>query len=72
MDRKTMECPHCGAQIPEGSKLCPQCGKKIRPKMGKLTEEMTDEQIKRIRRPLTVITFIILLIVIYFKYFKNA
>ena len=23
----TMACPHCGAQIPQGSKFCPSCGK---------------------------------------------
>ena len=72
MDRKTVNCPHCGARIPEDSRLCPQCGGKIKPKAGKLWEEMSDEQIRRIRRPLTVITLIILLIVIYFKYFRNV
>ena len=24
----TMGCPHCGVQIPQGSKFCPSCGKK--------------------------------------------
>jgi len=25
--QSTMACPHCGAQIPQGSKFCPSCGK---------------------------------------------
>ncbi|MCY0850038.1 zinc ribbon domain-containing protein [Sulfuracidifex metallicus] len=25
-----MNCPHCGASIPQGTKFCPYCGKEIR------------------------------------------
>ena len=63
---RTKYCPHCDGQIPYDAELCPLCGKKIRPKWG----ELTDEQIKRIRRPLTVILVVVVLIIYYFKYFK--
>ena len=43
---------------------CPVCGKKIRPRLG----ELTDAQIKRIRRPITIVLCIVVAIVLYFKY----
>ena len=61
-----MACPHCKAQIPEGSEICPMCGGKIRPRLGTLT----DEQIKRIRRPISIVLWAVVIIVIYIKYFR--
>ena len=37
---------------------------KIRPRLG----ELTDAQIKRIRRPITIVLCIVVAIVLYFKY----
>ncbi|MGI6239783.1 MAG: hypothetical protein ACOYI5_09190 [Christensenellales bacterium] len=66
-DNKPMtSCTGCNARIPEGSERCPSCGKKIRPQLGTLT----DEQIKRIRRPISIILWIGVALVVYFKYFR--
>ena len=64
--KPTMICPSCKGRIPEGSEVCPECGKKIRPRLGSLT----DEQIKRIKRPLTIILWIVVAIVIYIQYIR--
>ncbi len=64
--RPTMTCPSCQERIPEGSEICPKCGKKIRPRLGSLT----DEQIKRIRRPISIVLWIVVAIVIYFRFFR--
>lgn len=64
--KPTMLCPSCKERIPEGSQICPQCGKKIRPQLGSLT----DEQIKRIKRPISIILWIAVIIVVYFKFFR--
>ncbi len=32
-----MTCPHCGAEIPQDSKFCPQCGRRLVPAEGELT-----------------------------------
>lgn len=66
-DVKMRVCPHCNGKIPEQFTTCPLCGEKIRPKLG----ELTDAEVKRIKRPLTIILCIVLAIVLYFKYFKN-
>ncbi len=64
--RPTMVCPSCSARIPEGSDVCPNCGKKIRPRLGSLT----DEQIKRIKRPISIVLWIVVAIVIYFRFVR--
>ena len=64
--RPTRACPACGERIPEGTEICPKCGKKIRPRLGSLT----DEQIKRIRRPISIVLWIVVAIVAYFKFFR--
>lgn len=65
-NRPTMICPNCKEAIPAGSELCPKCGKKIRPRLGSLT----DEQIKGFKRPLTIIAWIVVIILLYFKFFR--
>ena len=65
MENSNMKfCPHCDARIPAECEVCPVCGKKIRSRLG----ELTDAQIKRIRRPITIVLCIVVAIVLYFKY----
>lgn len=64
--KPTFACPSCGERIPEGTEVCPKCGKKIRPRLGSLT----DEQIKRIRRPISIVLWIVVAIVVYFRFFR--
>lgn len=40
-----MNCPNCGADIPEASKFCPQCGNEIK-KETQSDDLMTDEKRK--------------------------
>ncbi len=65
-ERQTIQCPSCKERVPAGTEICPKCGKKIRPQLGSLT----DEQIKRIKRPISIVLWIVVVIVLYLKFFK--
>jgi uncharacterized membrane protein YvbJ len=51
------QCPHCGQTIGD-VQVCPNCGAKIRPQLGRLTES----EIRRIRKPISIIMWGIVIV----------
>lgn len=66
MEERMRVCKGCGAKVPLGVDKCPECGKKLPPKIGALT----DEQIKKIKLPLSIILWVAVAVVFYFKYVR--
>lgn len=66
MSEKTRECKRCGAKVAIDASKCPECGKRLFPKFG----ELTDEQLKRIKRPISIVVWAIVAIIIIFRFIK--
>ncbi len=62
-----VECPSCHTKAPAGTDLCPNCGKRMPIKWGFLS----DAQIKRIRRPVSIVVWAIIAIVILYRFFVS-
>lgn len=60
----TVQCPSCGRTVPAGDK-CPHCGARLPVKLG----SMTDDQIKRIRRPITILCWVVIAGILIYRFF---
>ena len=62
--RPMVVCPKCGTSAPAGTDLCPKCKTQMPMKWGYLS----DDQIKRVKRPLSITAWVVLAIIILVRY----
>ena len=66
MDRRTpmVTCPNCKTMTPAGTDLCPKCKTQMPMKLGYLS----DDQIKRVKKPLSITAWVVLAIIVIVRF----